>query len=185
MEQRSPSACLPPSHPCRHAPCWPSQVPQLRLICGDILRQDLPALLAGMREHAGQANGNGAAAAAADAAGQQQQQQQPDGGTANAPSQQQAGAAAPLRAEQQGAQQPRAAAAGQLPIKVVANLPYYITKDLLVKMLPLGGAVSALYLMLQARRGAAEHALPAPGRLGSCRLARSRAAACSITGLGR
>lgn len=37
----------------------------------------------------------------------------------------------------------------QSNIKVVANLPYYITKDLLVKMLPLGDDVSALFLMLQ------------------------------------
>lgn len=34
-------------------------------------------------------------------------------------------------------------------IKVVANLPYYITTDVLKKYLPLGGAFSNLIFMLQ------------------------------------
>lgn len=33
--------------------------------------------------------------------------------------------------------------------QVVANLPYNITKDCLLRMLPLGGALSHLYFMLQ------------------------------------
>ena len=37
-------------------------------------------------------------------------------------------------------------------VKVVANLPYYITTDILKKLLPLGGSLSNLIFMLQVPR---------------------------------
>lgn len=40
----------------------PEQVPELRLVCGDILRQDYDALLAGMHAHAEELSGGGSAA---------------------------------------------------------------------------------------------------------------------------
>lgn len=40
-------------------------------------------------------------------------------------------------------------ASGELKIKVVANLPYNITKDFLMAMLPKGDVVSELSIMIQ------------------------------------
>ena len=73
----------------------------LELVCGDVLRQDLSALLDGLEARH--------AATAAAASG------------SNAPSK----------------------------VKVVANLPYYITKDFLTQALPAGDRVSSLLLMVQ------------------------------------
>lgn len=150
-------------HTHTHKPALPSccraQVAQLRLICGDVLRQDLPALLAGMQRHPEQLD-CGAAEAAEAAAGQELQAQQraQPGGQPAAEQQQVEGAAVPVEQQQDhlqpaapAARQEESAPAEQRKVKVVANLPYYITKDLLVQMLPLGDRVSALYLMLQAR----------------------------------
>ncbi|KAL4434459.1 hypothetical protein ABPG75_000900 [Micractinium tetrahymenae] len=135
-----------------------AEVPQLQLVCGDILRQDLPALLASMREHPRQLAGGSAAADAAGRPQQQQQQQQYPGEQAVVSQQQESPVLPPSERQQQQQppeqQQQQQAVGEQRKIKVVANLPYYITKDLLVKMLPLGDDVSALYLMLQ----------PCPGR---------------------
>jgi len=129
------------------------QVPQLRLVVGDILRQDLRQLLADMQTHPQQlqdkqqeqqqpAEAASAQQGQADGAGPQPSQQQPPAAQAQAANQQQ----------QEGQQ-----AQPWRRVKVVANLPYYITKDCLVAMLPLGEHISALYFMLQAS-----------GRVGGC-----------------
>ena len=123
--------------PCMHdrlppVPACPAlQVPQLRLVVGDILLQDLPRLLAGMRQQAEQQQGQ-----------QQQQQQQHQG-------QQDVQQPAAAAAQEQQSQQPQQQS--KVQVKVVANLPYYITKDCLLQMLPLGADISHLYFMLQAR----------------------------------
>lgn len=120
------------------------QVPELRLVWGDILRQDVAQLLVDMRAHAQQRSGQ---QQADEQHGPAAQQQQP-------PPQQHEEERQQLVAEQQHAAEAAGAAAGpqaglEVTVKVVANLPYYITKDCLVQMLPLGGDISALYFMLQ------------------------------------
>jgi hypothetical protein len=139
----------------------------MRLVCGDVLRQDLQALLDGMQQHrldwlaspAGQAAGAlsgtqaAAAAEASSAAAFGQDVQQP---AAAAQQQGQDGDSLPQQQQQQeqeGAGR-RGVAGGEHParVTVVANLPYYITKDCLNQMLPLGGRISDIYFMLQVSR---------------------------------
>ena len=90
-----------------------ADTPALRLVHGDVLRQDLPALADELAAWAAGVHGAGG-----------------DG----------IGAAAGVVA--------RVAAAPALP-RVIANLPYNITKEFLALALPLGGRLGSLLLMLQ------------------------------------
>jgi 16S rRNA (adenine1518-N6/adenine1519-N6)-dimethyltransferase len=121
-------------------------VPALTLVCGDILRQDLPALLAGMAAAPPPPPAAAPLAAAASA----------PGSTAPPPS------AAPSPDPPAPLLSPSSPSVLPVLPKVVANLPYYITKDFLVQALPLGGAASSLLLMLQ-DEVAARLTAPAPG----------------------
>ncbi|GAB4815735.1 hypothetical protein N2152v2_002781 [Parachlorella kessleri] len=122
-----------------------AKVPQLRVIQGDILRVDLGRILGGMQAW-GQQQAQAAAAATPPAAGA-------EASAAAAASAAVAAAAAEGNSGSSagaGARDP--AAYNQPPgrvIKVVANLPYNITKDCLLRLLPLGGEISHLYFMLQ------------------------------------
>ena len=100
----------------------PLQAPALRVVPGDILRLALPQLLEGMQQHWQQQQQ------------QQQQQQAPAAGSSDKDG-----------CQQQAGQQQAAGPA----VRVVANLPYYITKDCLLRLLPLGGQLSHLFFMLQ------------------------------------
>jgi 16S rRNA A1518/A1519 N6-dimethyltransferase RsmA/KsgA/DIM1 with predicted DNA glycosylase/AP lyase activity len=123
------------------------QVPNLQLVHGDVMRLDLQALIAQMAE-----------AAAAAAAAQQDSSSQH---SSSDPQQQQRQL---QQAFQEALQQPAAAgsssgsrsSSGAAParqrrrgVKVVANLPYNITKEFLQAMLPQGGVVSELSIMIQ------------------------------------
>jgi 16S rRNA A1518/A1519 N6-dimethyltransferase RsmA/KsgA/DIM1 with predicted DNA glycosylase/AP lyase activity len=105
-------------------------------VCGDILRQDPLALLGAMADHGAALEAD----AAASAGGRAQDEQQP---------------AAQAATQQEGQQQRQGQGTDgkkpARPIKVVANLPYYITKDCLTAWLPLGGHVASLIFMLQVR----------------------------------
>lgn len=99
-------------------------MPQLRHICGDILRQDLPQLIADMHQHAADLQQQQPAAGPGGSSG--------EGGDPRPQDVQQPAAAG---AQQQQHQEAAAGQPGQRPkIKVVANLPYYITKDCLVQV---------------------------------------------------
>jgi 16S rRNA (adenine1518-N6/adenine1519-N6)-dimethyltransferase len=87
-----------------------ADTPALRLVQGDVLRQDLPTLADELAAWAAGVRGAGDGAAAGVVA--------------------------------------RVAAAPALP-RVIANLPYNITKDFLALALPLGGRLGSLLLMLQ------------------------------------
>jgi 16S rRNA (adenine1518-N6/adenine1519-N6)-dimethyltransferase len=110
-----------------------AQTPNIELVHGDILRVGIPGILAQMQKQH-EAKQRAAAGAADD----------PDFGPPEASTSGRGGAAAGSWRQRQGA---GGAAAGSL--KVVANLPYNITKDFLKATLPLGGVVSELSIMIQ------------------------------------
>jgi hypothetical protein len=127
-----------------------TQVPELRLVRGDILRQPLPALLDSLQAHraawlageAAAAAGGRTAAAAAGAAhvhGRTAAEQQAAGLPGRAHDLQQHSAAEqqqPQHRQPQQQQQQQQQQATEPPrVKVVANLPYYITKDCLLQVI--------------------------------------------------
>lgn len=98
----------------------PIQVLEMRLVCGDILRQDLSQLLAGMHQHAAEH-----AAAAAQWAGDGHAQDVQQGPSISGGGTEAAGGTG--------------GGGGTGRVKVVANLPYYITKDCLLQVARSGG----------------------------------------------
>lgn len=108
---------------------------------GDILPQDLPRLLSDMRQQAGQQQASAAHQQQAQQKALEQQQGQQD-------VQQPAASSSAQGQQPQQSQQPQHQS--KVQVKVVANLPYYITKDCLLQMLPLGADICHLYFMLQA-----------------------------------
>ena len=159
---------------CTSGPPSLPQVPELRLVCGDILRQDLGALLEGMRRHPAEL----AAAQAAAAAQRQLAAAGAGGAAASGEVAQHAAAASTAAGQQQPGEQQQAGQqqaeqarpAARRKVKVVANLPYYITKDCLLCMLPTGADIEAVYFMLQVGRlGGSAWASAAGGVPGGCR----------------
>ena len=122
------------------------------MVTGDILRQDLTALLRAMRlRHAERQQQHEL---------EQQDVQQPaaiaaesaEAAAAAAAASSPAGGGVAAGPEAASADAAEAAGVGVGPaVRVVANLPYYITKDCLLLMLPLGQHISHLYFMLQVR----------------------------------
>lgn len=104
----------------------------LELVHGDVMRLDLPALVDRLAAEA--------AAAAAAGAGGESSGGDDDGGEQEAgPSS--SGSTAATTAATATTQRPR--------VKVVANLPYNITKEFLLALLPRGDVVSELSIMIQ------------------------------------
>ena len=131
-EGRKGSGATHPTPPNTHP-----QEPRLRVVTGDILRQHMPDLLHGMEAWAAQhaaaaqqqgAEGTGAAHGSGEPAAPQGQQQ----GAASAAedAEQQQG----QTQQQQQQQKPSPPPCPGRSVKVVANLPYYITKDCLLQV---------------------------------------------------
>jgi 16S rRNA A1518/A1519 N6-dimethyltransferase RsmA/KsgA/DIM1 with predicted DNA glycosylase/AP lyase activity len=126
------------------------QVPNLQLVHGDVMRLDLQALIAQMAAAAAAGQQDSSSSSQPSSSDPQQQQQQLQqafqealeqpaaaGGSSNSSSRS-SSATAPARQRRRG-------------VKVVANLPYNITKEFLQAMLPQGGVVSELSIMIQVR----------------------------------
>jgi 16S rRNA A1518/A1519 N6-dimethyltransferase RsmA/KsgA/DIM1 with predicted DNA glycosylase/AP lyase activity len=64
-----------------------------------------------------------------------------------------AAAAAAAAAQQDSTSTTSSSSSSRRRIKVVANLPYNITKDFLVALLPQGELISELSIMIQVRQG--------------------------------
>lgn len=114
------------------------EVPALRVVQGDIMRVNLPQLLGEMR---GEEGGAGGAL-----------HQNPPLDPLPAPSGGGGVGSGDSSSGQEGACSEEGTDGEQGSsklIKVVANLPYNITKECLLSMLPLGGDISHLYFMLQ------------------------------------
>ncbi len=83
----------------------------------------------------------------------QQQQQQVGEAQATEEQQEQATSTSASASESSSSGRPHAgpskAAAARSKVKVVANLPYNITKELLALLLPLGDVISDLHIMIQ------------------------------------
>lgn len=126
------------------------QVPNLQLVHGDVMRLDLRALVAQMAAAAAAAAQLDSQASSNEPQQEQQQQQQQlqqppppeqqqqpaDESSSSISSSRSSSSAAPGKQRRRG-------------VKVVANLPYNITKEFLQAMLPQGGVVSELSIMIQ------------------------------------
>jgi len=131
-----------------------AKTPNIELVHGDILRVGIPGILAQMQQRHEERRRAAAGGGGGDAQQEQQQQQQPEASTSGRG----AADAAPAAWRQRGA-----GGAQRGSLKVVANLPYNITKEFLKATLPLGGVVSELSIMIQ--HEVAERLVdPTPGR---------------------
>ncbi|KAI8477068.1 MAG: S-adenosyl-L-methionine-dependent methyltransferase [Monoraphidium minutum] len=133
-----------------------AQTPNLQLIHGDILRVGIPGILQQMQDRHEQQQA--AARAATDGSA--------DSGAAGGAREQQPGASTSGRGAPPGGApswRQRGGGGGRGSLKVVANLPYNITKEFLKATLPLGGSVSELSIMIQ-HEVAQRLVDPTPGR---------------------
>ena len=145
--------------------------PNLELVHGDVLRVGIPGVIARMQERAearrreaeraaargGAGEGAGEGSGVDDGSAAEQQQQQPEASTSGR------GSSDAASWRKRGSAGGAGSSAGGGALKVVANLPYNITKEFLVATLPLGGVVRELSIMVQ-HEVAERLCDPTPGR---------------------
>lgn len=125
------------------------QEERLRLVHSDVLRADMEQLLSEMlaqpRDAAAPCVGDAPSASSSSSVDSSSSSGDGDASSAGP-----ATAAATEVRHSAAPGQPKGSKSGrQRKVKVVANLPYNITKEFLVKMMPLGDLVSELSIMIQ------------------------------------
>lgn len=127
------------------------QVPELTLVSGDAVMVNLEAIVRSMIEQPRPLDATPSAASSPASSSSSSTSEAPAAAASSQPAAGSSGGSHAISSSSAAARPGGGRPGGK--VKVVANLPYNITKDLLVLMLPLGELVSELHIMIQEEVG--------------------------------